>query len=461
MVRQPSAVVVGAGPSGFYTAAQLLDAGFAVDMVDSLPTPFGLVRAGVAPDHPNIKAVTRVFDKVAAREGFRFFGGLTLGDNLSRQDLVEHYNVTVYATGMPDSSRLGIPGDDRPGSVSATGFVAWYNGHPDAAEDDYDLSARRAVVIGNGNVAMDVARILALDVDELRRTDMADHAIAALERSRLEEIVVLGRRGPVQAAFTTPELRELGKLAGADVHVDPRDLDLDEHSAASLTSANSTTQQNVDLLREFAGRDAGSAPRRLSLQFLWSPLEVLGDGPEGAVTGLRVGRNRIEPGPDGSLRAVPTGEERVIDCGLVVRAIGYRGRPIPGLPFDERAGVIPNVDGRLVEDGEVQRGEYVVGWIKRGASGVIGTNKKCATDTVGAILADREDGRLNPHAAYAPVPGADMLLSRAHVVVDWQGWRAIDRAELDAGQEWSRPRVKFARRADLFTAATTDQPSSS
>ncbi|MFD5299025.1 FAD-dependent oxidoreductase [Streptomyces mutabilis] len=456
MVRQPAAVVVGAGPSGFYTAAQLLDAGFTVDMVDTLPTPFGLVRAGVAPDHPNIKVVTRVFDKVAARDGFRFFGGLTLGENLSRKDLVEHYDATVYATGMPESSRLAVPGEDRLGSVSATRLVAWYNGHPDAAEAAYDLSARRAVVIGNGNVAMDVARILALDVDALRRTDMADHAIAALDRSRLEEIVVLGRRGPVQAAFTSPELGEIAKLTEVDAHVDPRDLDLDEHSASALASADPTTRMNVDLLRELAAREARPSRRRISFRFLWSPLEIVGDGPDGAVTGLRIGRNRIERGPDGSLRAVATGEEQVIDCGMVIRAIGYRGRPIDGLPFDDRTGRIPNVDGRLVEDGEVQPGEYVVGWIKRGPSGVIGTNKKCAVETAAAIRADRDGGRLNPHAAYAPDTSAAMLLSRARSVVDWQGWQAIDRAETEAGQEQGRPRVKLVRRSDLLAAATTE-----
>jgi ferredoxin--NADP+ reductase len=455
-VRQPAAVVVGAGPSGFYTAAQLLDAGFTVDMVDSLPTPFGLVRAGVAPDHPNIKAVTRVFDKVAAREGFRFFGGLTLGDTVTREDLLEHYDAVVYATGMPDSSRLGIPGEDRPGSVSATGFVAWYNGHPDAAEGEYDLSARRVVVVGNGNVAMDVARILALDVDELRRTDIADHAIEVLDRSAVEEIVVLGRRGPVQAAFTTPEIREIAKLPGVDVHVDPRDLDLDEHSAASLTSANATTQQNVEVLREIAGREAEPGRRRLTISFLWSPLEILGEGDDGPVTGLRVGRNRIELAADGVLRAVPTGEEQVVDCGLVVRAIGYRGRPITGLPFDDRSSCIPNADGRLVEEGEVRRGEYVVGWIKRGPSGVIGTNKKCASDTVAAILADRDGGRLNPDASSSPAGRAAMLLSRARSAVDWQGWQAIDRGEVAAGEESSRPRVKFVRREDLFSAAGTE-----
>ena len=455
MVRQPAAVVVGAGPSGFYTAGQLLDAGFTVDMVDALPTPFGLVRAGVAPDHPKIKVVTRVFDKVAARKGFRFFGGLALGTDITREELLAHYDAVVYATGMPESSRLGLPGEDRPGSVSATDFVAWYNGHPDAAQAQFDLSTRRAVVIGNGNVAIDVARILVLHIDQLRATDIADHAIDVLDRSAIEEVVVLGRRGPVQAAFTSPELREIAKLEDIDVHVDPRDLDIDEHSAASLTAASATTQQNVQLLRDIATREPGTARRRIALKFLWSPLEILGNGSDGPVTGLRIGRNRIESGDDGVLRAVPTGEEQIIDCGMVVRSIGYRGRSIPGLPFDERSGRIPNVDGRLIDGGQVQPGEYVVGWVKRGPSGVIGTNKLCATDTTTAIIADRDTGRLNPAADSTPDASAALLLSRARSTVDWQGWQAIDRAECAAGQAGSRPRVKYVHREDLFAAATT------
>ena len=268
-------------------------------------------------------------------------------------------------------------------------------------------------------------------------------------------MVVLGRRGPVQAAFTTPELREFGKLDAVDVLVDPLDLQLDEHSEAALATADQTVQQNVELLREFAGR-AATGRRRIVLKFFWSPLEVLGDGPDGAVTGLRIGRNRIERGSDGTVRAVPTGEEEVVDCGLVVRAIGYRGRPIAGLSFDQRSGTIPNVDGRLVEDGEVQPGEYVVGWIKRGASGVIGTNKKCATDTVAAILADRAAEQQDPHAANDPDATAAMLLARARTAVDWRGWQAIDRAELDAGREGSRPRVKYVRREDMVAAASTE-----
>jgi ferredoxin/flavodoxin---NADP+ reductase len=244
-------------------------------------------------------------------------------------------------------------------------------------------------------------------------------------------------------------------MTGIDVHVDPRDLELDEHSAAALASASSTTQQNVELLREFADR-APQASRRIALMFLWSPVEILGEGTDGVVTGLRIGRNRIEAGPDGTLRAVPTGEEQVIDCGVVIRSIGYRGRPIQGLPFDDGSGCLPNVDGRLLERDEVQQGEYVVGWIKRGPSGVIGTNKLCATGTVAAILADRDAGRLDQHTASTPDDRAEMLLSRARTIVDWRGWQAIDRAEQAAGKERSRPRVKYVRRGDMFAAATTE-----
>src|SRR5689334_10202185 len=316
MTARHRAVVVGAGPAGFYTAEQLLAAGFEVDVLDALPTPFGLVRSGVAPDHPNIKAVTRVYEKTAAREHFRFFGGVTLGDHVSRADLLERYHAVVYAVGTPDDNRLGIPGEDLPGSHPATRFVAWYNGHPEAADEDFDLSAERAVVIGNGNVAIDVARMLVLHPDELIQTDAADHAIEALGRSQVREVVLLGRRGPAQAAFTNPELRELGDLQRADVIVDPAEVELDEHSAAWLESdaAEPTNRRNVEILREYSQLPPGDKSHRIELRFLRSPVEVLGEDDTGCVTGLRVVHNRIEPDAGGRLRAVSTGEEEVISC---------------------------------------------------------------------------------------------------------------------------------------------------
>jgi len=447
--------VVGAGPSGFYATAQLLDAGFEVDLIDLLPTPFGLVRAGVAPDHPKIKSVERMYTKTARRAGFRFFGGIELGTDISRAELRERYHAVLYAVGSSDDNRLEIPGEDRPGSYPATRFVAWYNGHPHACDETFDLSAERAVVVGNGNVAVDVARMLVLDPDELAVTDTADHAIEAFNAAGVREVVLLGRRGPAQAAFTNPELRELGELTRADVDVDPVDLDLDADSRQWLEAeGDPTAKRNVDLLRDYAGRTPNGHTHRVSLRFLRSPVEILGEGEDGRVTGVRVARNRIERGDDGRLRAVPTGEEEIIECGLVLRSIGYRGRPLDDIPFDERRGLIRNDGGRVCgEDGEPVGGEYVVGWIKRGPSGVIGTNKKDATDTVARIVEDAEAGRLpDPGAAADAAAVGEWLRGSAPGVVEWHGWEAIDEHERGLGEPAGRPRVKLVRLAELFEA---------
>jgi ferredoxin/flavodoxin---NADP+ reductase len=449
------AAVIGAGPSGFYTAEQLLGAGFEVDLIDALPTPFGLVRAGVAPDHPKIKSVTRVYEKTAARPGFRFFGGVELGADIARTELLERYHAVVYAIGTSDENRLGIPGESRPGCYPATRFVAWYNGHPDAAGERFDLRARRAVVIGNGNVAVDVARMLVLEPGELALTDTADHALRALSDAQVEEVVLLGRRGPAQAAFTNPELRELGELTRADVHVDRAELELDEHSARWLAEqGDGTAKRNVELLAEFSRREPAGRRHRVSLRFLRSPVEVLGEGDDEPVTALRVVHNRIEPGPSGALRAVATERVEEIECGLVLRSIGYRGRPVDDVPFDERRGLIRNVGGRVCdEESRSHRGEYVVGWIKRGPSGVIGTNKKDAADTVAKIVEDSADGALNEAVDPDPKAAARWILERVPTAVEWDGWRAIDERERLAGEPAGRPRVKLVTRADLLAAA--------
>jgi ferredoxin/flavodoxin---NADP+ reductase len=448
---QPRAAVIGAGPSGFYATDQLLEAGFAVDLIDALPTPFGLVRAGVAPDHPKIKSVTRVYDKTAGKPGFRFFGGVELGTDISRGELLERYHAVVYAIGTADDNRLGIPGEHRPGSYAATRFVAWYNGHPHAADEEFDLTARRAVVIGNGNVAVDVARMLVLEPSELALTDTADHALGELARAGIEEVVLLGRRGPAQAAFTHPELRELGELTRADVHVEPSELELDEHSARWLEEeADATARRNVELLRDFAGREPGGHSHRISLRFLRSPVALLGEGEHGPVASMQVVHNRIEPDGHGGLRAVATGEVEEIECGLVLRSIGYRGRPVDDVPFDERRGLIRNVGGRVCdEESRSHRGEYVVGWIKRGPSGVIGTNKKDAADTVAKIVEDAEAGALVSPVTEEP----DWILARVPGAVSWNGWRAIDERERRAGEPHGRPRVKIVRVPDLLAAA--------
>jgi ferredoxin--NADP+ reductase len=449
--------VVGAGPAGFYATAHLLAEGFEVDLIDALPTPFGLVRAGVAPDHPKIKSVARAYERTARHPAFRFFGGVQLGADVDREDLLERYHAVVYATGTPTSNRLGIPGEDRARSHAATEFVAWYNGHPDYADQEFDLGARRAVVIGNGNVALDVARMLVLDPDELAPTDTADHALDVLREARVEEVVVLGRRGPAQAAFTNPELLELGELRRADVVVDPADVQLDEHSVAWLASdaCDRTHRRNVEILQQYARRPLTGKSHRVVLRFQRSPLEILGTGDaEDAVSALRVARNRLEQDASGRLRAVPTGEEETIECGLVLRSIGYRGTRLPGVPFDERRGLIRNVDGRVSdEQGRPLPGEYAVGWIKRGPSGVIGTNKKDAGDTVERLVADRDAGRLNDPAAPDAEATAAWLADRVPQLVSWGGWRAIDEHETALGAPHSRPRVKLVRVPEMLDVA--------
>ena len=441
------AAIIGAGPSGFYATGMLLNAGFSVDLYDVLPTPFGLVRAGVAPDHPKIKAVTRVFEKTAKHAEFRFFGGVELGVHVTREELLARYHAVVYAMGTSDDNRLGIPGEELPGSHAATQFVAWYNGHPHHTDHEYDLSGRHAVVIGNGNVAIDVARMLVLTPEELRATDTADHAIDVLERSQLEAITLLGRRGPVQAAFTNPELRELGELTRADVVVDPADLELDAASAAMLAAADGTVTRNVEIMRGYAARPPHGHPQRVVLRFLRSPVALLG---EGKVEAVRVAINRIEASADGRLQAIPTGEHEELPADLVIRSIGYRGVAIAGVPFDERRGLIRNLGGRVVDDGDApQLGEYAVGWIKRGPSGVIGTNKKDAADTVARVLEDQEAGRLgSPRGRAGGGVGARAGAAGGLVVGLGEHRRARDRPRRSPGAppRQARPDRGAARR---------------
>jgi ferredoxin--NADP+ reductase len=361
----------------------------------------------------------------------------------------------LYAVGTASDNRLGIPGEDRPGSYAATRFVAWYNGHPHACEEEFDLSATRAVVVGNGNVAIDIARMLVLDPDELAPTDTADHALQALAAAQVEEVILLGRRGPAQAAFTNPELRELGELSRAAPVVDPEELELDEASRAWLENdADPTAKRNYELLRDYAARPVGDASHRITFRFLRSPVELLGAGEDGHVTGMRIVHNRIERGGDGSLRAVATDRQEVIPCGLVIRSIGYRGVPLGDVPFDERRGLIRNDGGRVcTEDGDPLPGEYAVGWIKRGPSGVIGTNKKDAADTVARIVADAEAGRLPEPAEADADATAAWLRGCAPGVVEWDGWKAIDEHERALGEPAGRPRVKLVTVDELVDAS--------
>ncbi|MEN9938531.1 MAG: hypothetical protein RLZZ387_5110, partial [Chloroflexota bacterium] len=385
--RPARIAIIGAGPAGFYAAEALLkqkELVCTIDIFNRFPTPFGLVRDGVAPDHQSIKAVTRIYDKILENPRVRFFGNVTFGVDVTHADLRPIYDQIVYAVGAQSDRRMGIPGEDLAGSFPATAFVGWYNGHPDYRDLEFDLSCERVVVVGNGNVAMDVTRILATDPDELATTDIADHALEQLRGSKVREVVVLGRRGPAQAAFTNAEVKEFGELKGVDVVVDPADLELDAESEASLAE-NKIAARNVDILRGFATRERSDAPRRIVMRFLQSPIELLGEG--GRVTAVTIERNALVPDGKGGLRAKGTGAYETISAGLVLRSVGYRGIPLAGVPFDESSHVIPNVAGRVIEPsgGEVVPGEYAVGWIKRGPSGVIGTNKQDSVATVASM----------------------------------------------------------------------------
>ncbi|HEY2223023.1 FAD-dependent oxidoreductase [Actinomycetospora sp.] len=445
-MRTHAVAIVGSGPSGFYAAGALLDSTdppVRVDMFDRLATPWGLVRAGVAPDHPKIKSVSGQYEQIAARPGFRFFGHVCLGEDVSVEELLERYDAIIYAVGSQTERRLGIPGEDRPGSHASVDFVGWYNGHPDYVGLDPDLAAERAVVIGAGNVALDVARMLLLPDDDLRATDTADHAIEAFAASGVHEVVVCGRRGPVEAAFTTTELRELDHIDGLTPVVDPAQMP----DAAGDENLPKAIRRNVELLRGWA--EAGpdeSAQRRMEFRFLRSPVAIVGDGEDGPVRGVELAINRLEADDDGRVRPVDTGERETVECGLVLRAVGYRGVALPGVPFDDGSGTIPHTEGRI----EGRDREYVVGWIKRGPSGIIGTNRKDANETVRGLLADLATGARED----ATIPEAgdveEWLSGRCADLVDLDGWEAIDAHERTAGEGGGRPRVKVVHREHLM-----------
>ena len=443
--------IVGSGPAAFYAAGALLtseDPRAEVDMIERLPTPWGLVRLGVAPDHPQLKTVSRAFEKISARAGFRFLGNVEVGRDIGHDELAALYDAVVYAVGSQSDRRLGITGEDLPGSWAATELVAWYNGHPDFQHLVFDLSHERAVVIGNGNVALDVARMLALTPEELAPTDTTDTAIAAIVSSGIREIVVLGRRGPVQAAWTSTELGELGDLAGADVVVDPAELELDPASEAELEGASNVVQRNMEILRGFAAREPSGAARVVRLRFRVSPVAILGDE---RVAAVEITHNLLEPDGRGSVRAVATDEREPISCGLVFRSVGYRGVALADVPYDENTGTIPNDAGRVLDaDGASLAGVYCAGWIKRGPTGVIGTNKKDATETVELLLDDARAGRL-PGRSGESVD--DLLVERGVYVVMYGGWESIDAAEKARGEPQGRPRVKLATWDELLAAS--------
>ena len=444
--------IVGSGPSGFFAAASLLkaadasdDIDVAIDMLEMLPTPWGLVRSGVAPDHPKIKSISKQFEKTAEDARFRFFGNVVVGEHISAAELAERYDAVIYAVGTQSDRSLNIPGEDLPGSIAAVDFVGWYNAHPHRRDMMTDLSGHRAVVIGNGNVALDVARILVTDPNVLALTDIADHALESLRPCSVEEVVVIGRRGPLQTAFTTPELRELADLEGVDIMVDPAQLEgITDDDAAAV---GKTTKLNIKALRNYAAREPHPGNRRIVFRFFTSPIEIKGDG---KVERIVLGRNELVSNASGRVVAKDTGAREELPVQLVVRAVGYRGVPTPGLPFDDKSGTIPNTDGRVAGS----RNEYVVGWIKRGPTGVIGTNKKDSHDTVDTLIADLAAARNSfgladfgdDHADNL----ADWLASRQPKLVTAAHWEAIDRFERAAGEPHGRPRVKLASLAELL-----------
>jgi len=469
--------VVGSGPAGLYTAEALIKQAAAldpprairVDVIDRLPTPYGLVRYGVAPDHKSIKSIAEYLRKVLEHEHVNFIGGVHLGDDVGRQDLLAVYDAVVYATGAMRDRRLGIPGEDLPGSVAATDFVNWYCGHPDVDPSAFTLDAESVAVIGVGNVAVDVARILARDPAELRETDVSQPVLDALQASKVREVHMIGRRGPAQAKFTTKELRELGELAGVDIVVGAGEADLDAFDptgeSARLAEADRHVRGNYTVISDWASRTPAGGGRRLNVRFWLRPVEIQG-GHE--VESLTLERTRL----DESGKLVGTGELETLDAQMVLRSVGYQSVPLAGVPFDERTSTVPNQAGRVIgPDGQPLPGEYVAGWLKRGPTGVIGTNKSDAAETVRSLLADVADGPgpddvQLPRAGLLRLPAAaesaaGEVLSALHRLlaerklrhVSYADWLRIEAAEKELAERLGRgARVKLPSRDEIRRA---------
>ena len=446
--------IIGSGPAGFYTVSHFLkQKGLAVelDIYDRLPSPFGLVRAGVAPDHQKDKSVIRAYGKSAENPNFQFFGNVEYGSHIMLEDLREHYHQVVFATGAPIDRKLNVPGEDLIGSHSATEFVAWYNGHPDFANLTFDLSQESVAIVGMGNVAMDVARILSKTPEELERTDIADYALEALRGSKIKNLYLLGRRGPAQAAFTPPEIRELGELNATEVTVREDEARLD-YASIKFTENNpdKNIQKNIDYITEYAGREIKDKKKLLTIRFLVSPIELIGQG--GKLHSVKLVKNEAYLYDDGSVRARPTERIEELPVGLLFRSVGYRGLPLPGIPFHEDWGTIDNLQGRVCSNrGDILQGLYTAGWIKRGPTGVIGTNKTCAQETVGCMLEDLHAGKLLSSDVSSREDLTAFIRSRQPQLVTYEDWKKIDSAEISKGEAENRPRVKFTSVGEMLS----------
>lgn len=439
--------VVGSGPSGFYAAESLLqsDKKVTVDMFERLPAPYGLVRYGVAPDHAKIKNVIKVYERVAEKPGFSFLGNVAVGRDISVRELKDFYDVILLTYGAASDRKLGIPGEDLPGSYTATEFVAWYNGHPDYRDRKFDLSGKVAVVVGQGNVAADVCRILCKTPEELKNTDIASHALEALAQSKIQEICMVGRRGPAQAAFTPIEIREFGELADCYPVVDPAELELNPASRAELETAKELTRKkNIETLQRFAALGASHKRKKLFVRFLRSPVEIKGNG---HVERVVFEKNELT-GEPGKQKASATGQKEEWPCGIFFRSVGYHGAPVPGVSFDERAGVVPNQEGRVVDAGRVVPGLYAAGWIKRGPTGVIGTNKADSDETVRHIFEDIARLPAAPQRDTRPL--LESLKKKGVRAVSFPDWKKIDAEEVKRGQAAGKPREKFTSVADML-----------
>ncbi len=448
--------IIGSGPAGFYAADHLLkkqDLTVTVDMYDRLPTPYGLVRFGVAPDHEKIKNVTRVFDKVAAKDAFRFFGNVDIGEHVTLDDLKQYYHQICFSTRAQTDKQMGIPGEDLAGSHAATEFVAWYNGHPDFRDCEFDLTSERVAVVGVGNVAVDVARILCRTTEELATTDIADYALEALRSSKVKEVYMLGRRGPAQAAFTNVEVRELGEMPGADIAVLPEEARLDALSQKHLDAADDRTlNKKVEIIQSFLDQPVQNKPRKLTIRFLVSPVELIGNA-DGRVSAMRLVKNALHETEDGSIRPQATEQVEELPVDMVFRSVGYRGVPIPNLPFHDKWATVPNDKGRVTTmENKPVRGMYVTGWIKRGPTGIIGTNKPDAAETVKTLLADAGAGAVLDPTATDQASIETLVRERQPEMVSYSDWLRLNDLETQKGTSQGRPRVKFTEVGEMLAA---------